>query len=467
MNRAMPLPVLFALALLIAGLRPASAQDQCPTCTCAAQEHAQTQGEIREQDEETKQFFGSALPIDGSPPNPPVADQAGPILGRGMMGYDETWMYNTWFRGYVVPAMQLMTEQLVTLMMNMVFTVGTQLDAAQQLQTQRLLQQLTADAHRDYRPDPGICTYGTNIRSLAQAARNSTLTAHVASQHALQRQLGAGKVSGAEGLEGLDGDRNDRLKNFAENFCDYDDNDRLDKQTMSGLYMICQKRPDDLLQLNLDVDYVRAVADPDTIALDMNDADSNKPNAVLSLEKNLFGSEIMPRISGSLAQGDAAVDRIVDVRSVAAKRSVAESSFDAILGMKSMGTKAGAGTGQGSADTLKTIGIAIKDLGVPDAEVAKLLGDRPSYYAQLKFLAKRLYQRPEFYVDLYTSPANVERKRVAMQAINSILEHEIYNSSLRREAILSQIVELQTTERARKLQDTMNGQNGKRQAGGT
>lgn len=458
--------IAFALLLALAAGRPGAALADCPVCTCSIEAHktgpTALQPFIKAQDQQTEQFFGSALPIP-NPPNPPVGDDQGPIIGRGMMGYDETWMYNTWFRGYVVPAMQLMTEQLVTLMMNMVMAVGAEFDAKQQLQTQQLLQQLTAEAHRDYRPDLGICTVGSNIRSLGQASRNATLTAHVLSQHALQRQLGAGQVSGAEGRAGLNGDREDRLKNFADNFCDYDDNGRLDNITASGLYLICQKRPSDLLNLNLDVDYMRAVADPDTIPLDMNDAAANKPNAVISLEKNIFGTDIMPRITGSLVTTENAIASVVDARSLAAKRSVAESSFDAILGLKSMGTKQGAGTGQGSADTLKTISVAMQDLGVPSAQVAKLLGDRPSYYAQLKFLAKRLYQNPQFYVDLYTSPANVERKRVAMQAINSILEREIYNSTMRREAILAQIVELQTAERQRGVENALQAQTARRQ----
>ena len=64
----------------------------------------------------------------------------------------------------------------------------------------------------------------------------------------------------------------------------------------------------------------------------------------------------------------------------------------------------------------------MKDLGIPDDEIKYTLGERPSYYAQLKFIAKRIYQRPEFFIDLYDTPANVERKKVALQAINSILE---------------------------------------------
>jgi hypothetical protein len=124
--------------------------------------------------------------------------------------------------------------------------------------------------------------------------------------------------------------------------------------------------------------------------------------------------------------------------------------------MKSMGSPAGSGTGAGSADTMNDyFNVILKDLGVPQGEMASLLGAQPSYYAQLKFLAKRLYQRPEFYQDLYDTPTNVERKKVAMQAINSILEREIYKSKMRSEAIMSQILELHVAKRQDDVQDAL------------
>ncbi len=438
---------LFMLSLLPA--KTASALN-CPFIFCAAAEHAETQGYIKQQDQKSRDYFGTADPV----PNKiaPFAQ-----IGTAAMGADERWINDVWLRTYVVPAFQLMTEQLVTLMMNHTLAVGTMIDGKNQLSAQLLLQKMTAEAHSDYQTSTGMCMIGTGIRSLASAERTAVLTSHVLNQHALMRDLGRGEVSGAEGVTGQFGDRPDRLANFTKNFCDYEDNDRLDNKPNSGLHLICGTRPDPLLLLDLDTNYIRAVADPDSIALDMTDKNVNKPDPVVSLQKNLFGHSLVTRMTASLLKQDATHEKLVDFRSLVAKRSVAENAFASIVGLKAMGTKEGGadGGGIGSADTLKYMSVIMKDLGVPDAEMTAFLGERPSYYAQLKFLAKRIYQDPNFYIGLYDTPVNIERKKVALQAINSILEREIYNSQLRSEAIISQISEIHTAKKEAQVDDYM------------
>ena len=69
-----------------------------------------------------------------------------------------------------------------------------------------------------------------------------------------------------------------------------------------------------------------------------------------------------------------------------------------------------------------------------------------SYYAQMEILAKRIYQRPEFYTELYDKPANVKRKAAALQGISMMLERDIYDSYLRSEAIMSLILEARVAE---------------------
>jgi hypothetical protein len=440
-----------ALAVLVLSFsaRPAQAAI-CPECACAAAAHDVTRAYIAAQDELTRVYFGTADPV---PIPPGIAPNA--MIGTGAMGGDETWTYNYWFRGYIVPAFQLMTEQLVATMMDQVMAIGAQIDAKNQLATQLQLQRMMAEAHSDYQPSTGMCVIGTGIRSLAAAERTAVLSSHVFNEAALEREVGRGQISGAIATIGNDGDRNDRLQNFIANYCDYEDNDRLENQANSGLYLLCSQKPNPLDKVNLDISYGRAIAEPDTINLDMTDDAANQPNAILSLQKSLYGHDLMTRIPGALLKRQDSLDEIVDMRTVAAKRSVAENSFAAIVGLKAMGTKQGAGTGMGSADTLQYMNIIMKDLGIPDDEIKYTLGERPSYYAQLKFIAKRIYQRPEFFVDLYDTPANVERKKVALQAINSILERESYNSYLRSEAILSQISELHTADKQKDVENAI------------
>ncbi|HEY8190408.1 MAG TPA: hypothetical protein VIF12_06955, partial [Micavibrio sp.] len=138
----------------------------------------------------------------------------------------------------------------------------------------------------------------------------------------------------------------------------------------------------------------------------------------------------------------------MDMRSIAAKRSVAEQSFQAITAMKSRGAT-------NAAETAKYLRGALRELGVPsDAEADSILGGDPSYYAQMEVLTKKIFQRPQFFSDLYDKPANVARKGVAIQAISLMQSQDMYKYDLRTEALLAVLLELQVS----KAQDTLQGQ---------
>src|SRR5690606_26127174 len=90
----------------------------------------------------------------------------------------------------------------------------------------------------------------------------------------------------------------------------------------------------------------------------------------------------------------------------------------------------------------------MKEMGLPDDEVEKVLGENPSYYAQMEFLSKKIYQNPNFYTALYDKPANVERIRAAMTAVKLMNDRDIHAAMLRREMLLSMMLELRLRERA-------------------
>ena len=78
------------------------------------------------------------------------------------------WMVEGFFKDSVpndpmglLAAMQLMTEQLVATGMQQVKIIGGFFDAKHQLETQRLFQTMTAQAHKDYHPSKGLCVAGT------------------------------------------------------------------------------------------------------------------------------------------------------------------------------------------------------------------------------------------------------------------------------------------------------------------
>jgi hypothetical protein len=120
---------------------------------------------------------------------------------------------------------------------------------------------------------------------------------------------------------------------------------------------------------------------------------------------------------------------------------VAENSFNAIVGLTTAGTSslppAGAPAGATGTQTNRFLGAILTELGVPANEVYTIIGRDPSYYAQLEILAKKIYQNPDFYTNLYDKPANVARKGVALKAIELMLDRAIFESQLRQEMVTS------------------------------
>ena len=91
----------------------------------------------------------------------------------------------------------------------------------------------------------------------------------------------------------------------------------------------------------------------------------------------------------------------------------------------------------------------LMDMGVVDEnasgdvhdEIDRILGERPSYYAQMEVLTKKIYQTPDFYTNLYDKPANVERIGASIDAITLMNQRDRYESLLRQEMLTSLLVE--------------------------
>ena len=95
----------------------------------------------------------------------------------------------------------------------------------------------------------------------------------------------------------------------------------------------------------------------------------------------------------------------------------------------------------------------LTELGVPATEALDMLGENPSYYAQMEILTKKIYQNPDFYTNLYDTPANVERKTVALQAIKLIQKFDMLKSYLRGEATVSVLLELAVVNLQNEIED--------------
>lgn len=340
------------------------------------------------------------------------------------------WFIATFWYENILPALMLMAEQLTVTGVHQIEIIGTFLDAKHQLETQRLFQELSARAHKDYQPSEGMCTFGTGVRWLNSSERLANLNQLTIAQRMMQRQTLAGDNLATESVQS---DIRSRLQHFIDNYCDVSDN-------ANGLDRLCEGSAPDAARRNIDVDYTRNIESRLTLNFDVT------PNAaevtpdeedVFALSANLFAHNLAPRIMPELmGNGQGLVrlsvmERYMDLRAIYAKRSVAQNSFAALAAMRSRGHPFGA-------PFLKAIML---DLGVSPDDIYLYLGNNPSYFAQMEVLTKKLYQSPNFYTELYDKPANVERKGAALQAIGLMQDRDIFNSLIRSEAVLSVLLE--------------------------
>ena len=92
-----------------------------------------------------------------------------------------------------------MAEQFSAIALQQMQIVGSFLDAKHQMETNRLFQQLAAQAHKDYHPSEGLCTIGTAARNLPGSERDGEMAALVLARRSQDRQLMNANSSGAEG----------------------------------------------------------------------------------------------------------------------------------------------------------------------------------------------------------------------------------------------------------------------------
>jgi hypothetical protein len=388
----------------------------------------------------------------------------------------QNWYITTFWEDNLLPAMQLMSEQLTSVAMQQVQIIGTFLDAKHQMETQQVFEKVRARAHKDYHPSHkyGLCEIGSSAKSLAASERKAEFNAMVMSQRSQDRAVGSAYTAAAAG-EGAD--RDSRIRQFRTKFCDPMDNNK-------GLNWMCdhdQDGPGNTIgatnpeRMNKDIDFIRTVDWPWTINADFTDTVvTDEEEEILALASNLYGHEIFKRPPSAALSSDsgesvtAMQNLYLDARSVLAKQSVAENSFNAITSMKMEGLP-------GSREYLLAL---LEHLGIPNdpdkttprgspTEAEILLGAdpqnpnkkiNPSYYAQMEILTKKIYENPDFFTHLYDTPANIARKQVAMQAIGLMQKFDLFKSYLRSEASLSVLLELAVVDLQNEIEDTINEQ---------
>ncbi|MGH1378531.1 MAG: hypothetical protein ACRBB3_06885 [Alphaproteobacteria bacterium] len=360
------------------------------------------------------------------------------------------WFDMTYWQQYMLPAFIQMGNQLGGVGTQQVMMIGMFIDAKEQMETQRLMQELHAQTNKDYQPSIGMCEFGTRVKSLASSERIGEMNALILSERSLDRFL-SNKSTGAS--SGSKGDITVRLDAFQNKYCDsFDNNDSLSficpaiASTSSATVPDTQK-----MRFNKDIDFQRTFSDPWTIEVDMTTggASSELEEEIFALSNNLYGFDSFNTIDYDAMQNKNRVSDVqkayLDMRSAVAKSKVAENSFNAIIAMKSEGTV-------GSREFIVSY---LRELGMPPADIDAFVGENPSYHAQMEVLTKKAYQSPLFYTNLYDKPANVERKGVAMQAIGLMQKFDLLKSNLRTEASLSVLLELSVEQLQKKVEDNI------------
>lgn len=342
------------------------------------------------------------------------------------------WLIMVFWESHILPAMMLMTEQISTLAIYQTLIIGSFFDAKHQLETQRLLQSMQADAHKSYQPSEGMCQFGTSTRSLAAADGNTDFTQIALSARSVQRRLLSGDTIGVGSKRD---DLRSRLQNLKNKYCN--------KQDFGGQFNeFCLNN--DKRRINNDINITQMLGYRNTLKIDFSKEEVTPDEEdIFALSANLYGHELAPRIAeqkmankdGSIVDGGAFA--YLKLRARATKRSVAQAAFAAQAAMKAQGEK----------EVLVYMKAILEEMGIGEEEIKVLLAEeRPSYYAQMEILTKKLYQSPDFYADLYDKPANVDRKRVAMQAISLMQKRDMYRSQLRKEAIMAVWLETRLRE---------------------
>lgn len=365
--------------------------------------------------------------------------------------------YQFWGNNMSV-AIKDMAEELSGVMFQQTLAIGTLLDAQHQMETQQILQTLQARAHKDYHPSIGMCEFISHSRSLADSERKGEIAQMALSQRSQDRLQGNTYTAAASGTAQ---DIESRFEQFRWHFCNPEDHNG----KLNNFCVVRTRDPNDFEMMNLDIDYNRAIDYPYTLDVDFtNDTLTEHERMVVALSSNLYSHSAFQRAKrNSLLSGDnddltTAQEKFMDLRALNAKLSVAENSFNAIAGMKSAGSP-------GAAEFLHAV---FENLAMdPEHAPQQIIGEQPSYHAQMEVLSKHMLQNPDFYTNLYDKPANVERKGVALQAIGLIQKFDLFKSHLRNEASLSVLLEIAVNELQTQIENEINTEKNGAPKGGT
>ncbi len=346
----------------------------------------------------------------------------------------EDKMVNELWKDHIEPALKAMTAQMIGARVHTTGMIGGFIDGQSTNDYQLVMKRLEAQALRDYTPGENLCRFGTAVRSVAGSAVRSDAALYALDEMAENRLMNT-RGGSTDGGAGMDFDA--RFNQFARIYCNPGDNNGFMKQ-------LCYPKDDAPLskseRMNKDIDIARTLDAPQTLDINFTD-DKITPDEedIAALASNLYAHDIFEKAPPALFEatpGDANKPTYLDLRQVAALRSVATHSFNAQAASRARGT-------EGAAMFLRNV---LEELGMTKDEAKRYLdgnNGEPSYNAQMEILTKKIYQNPNFYTNLIDKPANVKRQIAAMTAFNLAQDRDMYESLERQEMLLSLLLELE------------------------
>lgn len=342
-------------------------------------------------------------------------DDANYAISFSSSDYDNTY----------VGGLKKLSDEFAKALIARAVMIGAFLDGRSAMAAQRTLQHLNADTRKAYHPSDTICRFGTLSRSLAATETKSTANKLAFSQILLGRNNQSDKTLYSEPIRGMV----ENYEDFKKKYCEKVDNN-------NGLGTYCTTSTD--AYFNRDVDFTRVYDTPITLDVDFtNSALTKDEERVIALFQSLGLRDPYLDTSGNELLRPDKGDDVGNRHQQEAVRQLVGNTFASLVSLKAKGT---AGSGTYMIDILTKLGLS-------SADATKLISTNPSYFAQMEVLTKKIYQDPRFFANLYDSPANVSRQRVAMKAINLMQDRDLLESLKRREMLLSELLEMKLRDR--------------------
>ena len=361
----------------------------------------------------------------------------GPSLQLGAKPLNDRYLDNLW------PLMQAKIAQISNAITQTIVKQSTArgalIDAQNNNRALGALQKSSAATANNYTPSEALCRFATLSQGLAASEADTEALKQILIKGSIDRQLmrtgavSADDTTGEDGKEvvtmGQSADKKSRWEKYVSTFCNPDD--FIQGKGTDG---VCKTSSDQ--QYDMDINFARTLADPLTLDIGSETVTKDMEN-VTALSQNLYAHDILNNLpqptTGS--SGDAEnteLRKYMLLRSVIAKRAIAENSFASLAAMKAKGTPA-------TAEATQNLMV---ELGISADEAKKFVGDNPSYYAQMEALTRKLYESPSFYVNLMEKPINVKRQQASMKSLELMQQRDMYKSFQRSEMLMATLLEI-------------------------